>query len=89
MPAASGLFYDWSIAMQTTATEPPADTAYVLTTRTGLSDHARGFSGAYSWWRSKTHPGKWMVSALDCDLGFSNDGIAVTDDFGNLARVPA
>ena len=83
--------------MQTTATQQPSDMAAVphiflpstITTRTAWSDDVQGFSGSYLWWRHHTRPGKWSVLAFESDLGFSNNGIAVTDDFGNLARVPA
>ena len=53
----------------------------------GYSDDTCGFSGAFSWLRSKTKPGFWHVIAYE--QSFSRDGFAVTDDFGNLVRVPA
>ena len=55
-----------------------------IATITGYSEHTSGYSGVFSWWLSKTNPGKWRI----CDHGsFEGDGLAVTDNFGNLVRV--
>ena len=53
----------------------------------GYSEDTCGFSGVFSWFRHKSKPGFWHVVAHVA--GFSSDGYAVTDDFGNLVRVTA
>ena len=53
----------------------------------GFSGDTQGFCGAFSWLRCVSKPGFWHVIAYE--PGFSSDGYAVTDDFGNLVRVTA
>ena len=45
-----------------------------------------GFTGAFSWWRKSDDWRFWYVSGYG---QFCQSGLAVTDDFGNLVRVPA
>ena len=59
---------------------------YIFTTRTGYTQAAHGFSGAFSWWRRSDDWRFWWVQG---HRDFCESGLAVTDDFGNLVRVPA
>lgn len=57
-----------------------------IKTKTGYSDHAHGYSGAFSWfpaWPS-------LYFGIWCVIGhgqFAKSGFAVTDDFGTLVEV--
>ena len=56
--------------------------------RLGYSDDENGYSGAFSWWRNVNR--RWCVTCfepsffIDCAVSY-----AVTDDYGNLVRVPS
>ena len=58
----------------------------IFTTRTGYTQAAHGFSGAFSWWRKSDDARFWFVCG---HRDFCQSGLAVTDDFGNLVRVSA
>ena len=45
-----------------------------------------GYTGSHSWWRNTITPRFWSVQGHG---QFCESGLAVTDDFGNLVRVPA
>lgn len=57
---------------------------YIFTTRTGYTQAAHGFSGAFSWWRKSDDARFWWVQGHG---QFCESGLAVTDDFGDLVRV--
>ena len=58
---------------------------YQLIKSEGFSGNVSGYSYSFSWFRHESKPGFWHVVAHV--PGFSSDGYAVTDDFGNLVRV--
>ena len=59
---------------------------YIWTKRMSYTQAAHGFSGAFSWWRKSDDWRFWCVQGY---RDFCESGLAVTDDFGNLVRVPA
>ena len=59
---------------------------YIFTKRTAYTQTDGGYSGSFSWWRNTSRPWLWSVQA---HRDFCQSGLAVTDDFGNLVRVPS
>ena len=57
--------------------------------RLGYVGDCDGYTGSFSWWRHPFKPGKWQMHCHEkC---YKNDSTfdAVTDDFGNIVRVPS
>jgi hypothetical protein len=50
----------------------------------GYSADTKGYSGVFSWWRSKTNRNRWYVSGYG---PFTRGGYAITNDFGDLVEV--
>ena len=61
----------------------------IRASRQGYVSDDEGFSGFFSWWRSFNLPGKWTVICHENSFAKETSQTAVTDDFGNLVRVPA
>ncbi len=59
--------------------------------RCGWIDDQSGYSYSFSWWRNHLKPWHWSVIAHENVNTFANARpmIAITDDFGDLVRVPA
>ena len=55
----------------------------------GYSADDCGYSGSFSWSRHARHPGKWLVTCHEDTFAKYLVSMAVTDDFGNLVRVPS
>ena len=60
-----------------------------LTNSRGYSDEECGFSGAYGWFKHIAYPGKWLVTCYEVTFAKETTCFAITDDFGNLVRVPS
>ena len=60
-----------------------------LNTCGGYSADDCGYSGAFGWTRHALYPGKWLVICFEETFAKELTSFAVTDDFGNLVRVPS
>ena len=65
------------------------NTGRQLMNRAGYTEHVSGYSGPFSWFRTSFFPGKWLVVSHETSFAKDTTARAVTDDFGNLVRVPA
>lgn len=65
------------------------DTGYQGSKRSGYTEHANGYSGAFSWFTSAHFPGEWLVLCHESSFAKETTSHAVVDNFGSLVRVPA
>lgn len=56
----------------------------VIYYRSGWCDSVSGNSKTFAWWRNHRVHNRWSICGFD---NFCKDGMAVTDDFGNLVEV--